>query len=49
MPKKIVTPVTVEHRRDGCPIERRRDEHTHTQRDWRKAVDAADPWKRGRR
>lgn len=38
--------VKVKHEKSGCPIDRRRDEHTHTQKDWRKVVDASDPFRR---
>ncbi len=33
--------VKVHHQKDGCPIDKRRDQHTHTQDDWRAAVDKA--------
>lgn len=33
--------VRVHHAKDGCPIDGRRDEHAHTQRNWRRAVDRA--------
>lgn len=41
--------VKVEHKKHGCPIDKRRDEHTHTQKDWRKVVDEADPFRKGGR
>lgn len=41
--------VKVEHKQHGCPIDQRRDQHTHTQDDWRAAVDAADWRNAGRR
>lgn len=28
----------------GCPMCGRTDQHTHTQADWREAVDNTDPW-----
>lgn len=33
--------VKVHHKQHGCPIDGRRDEHTHTQGNWRRAVDQA--------
>jgi hypothetical protein len=32
------------HLSAGCPLCGRTDQHTHTQDQWRAAVDAADPW-----
>lgn len=33
--------VKVHHRKDGCGIDGRRDEHTHRQADWREFIDEA--------
>jgi hypothetical protein len=33
------------HLTKGCDLDGRKDQHTHTQKDHRAAVDAADPWK----
>ena len=41
--------VKVHHQKSGCPIDQRRDEHKHTQKDWRAVVDAADPFRKGGR
>jgi hypothetical protein len=38
--------VKVEHKQHGCPIDQRRDAHTHTQKDWREVVDKADPFRK---
>ena len=32
-------PVKVEHKKDGCGIDGRRDQHEHTQADWREFID----------
>jgi hypothetical protein len=42
------TDVKVHHTK-GCPIDERTDQHTHTQGDWRAAVDAADWRNSGKR